>query len=41
MDRWRERGVKRRGIAGDGRELVGDRIEWRKVLYGRDVGGGL
>ena len=33
--------LERRGITGDGRELVDDRMEWREVVYGRDGGGGL
>src|SRR5215469_2555281 len=40
MDGVRE-ALERRGINGDGRELVGDRMEWRGVVYGRDNVGGL
>src|SRR5215469_8771565 len=40
MDGVRE-ALERRGITGDGRELVGDRREGRGVVYGRDGGGGL
>src|SRR5215469_10080164 len=39
MDGVRE-ALERRGVIGDGRELVGDRIEWRGVVYGREDGGG-
>ena len=34
MDGVRE-ALERRGVIGDGRDLVGDRIEWRGVVYGR------
>jgi len=40
MDGVRE-ALERRGITGEGRELVGDRNEWRGVVYGRDGGDGL
>ena len=40
MDGVRE-ALERRGITGDGRKLVGDRMEWRRVVYGMDGGGGL
>src|SRR5215469_591497 len=40
MDGVRE-ALGRRRITDDGRELVGDRMEWREVVYGRNGGGGL
>jgi len=40
MDGVRE-ALERRGINGNGRDLVGDRMEWREVVYGRGGGGGL
>src|SRR5215469_815665 len=40
MDGVRET-LERRGITGDRRELVGDTMEWRGVVYGRGGGDGL